>query len=202
MTFRTRPNGGYNGTSATATMTIASNAVANVKGDIVKGVSGQGTSTLNINYGGMVNMQPAGDTVPGNVTVDGLTINYGSLINFSNLTTSGTFNLTGSTVSNFNNLSVGTLNLNAGSAVLNFNNLSASGTINMNGGIISNVPNVTAATLAGSGTIATVNKVTNGTSLLPGSTAAAGTMTIGGNRTLQTNASMAFALAGTTTIDG
>ncbi|HWW02064.1 MAG TPA: autotransporter-associated beta strand repeat-containing protein [Candidatus Acidoferrum sp.] len=202
MTFRTRPNGGFNGGNATATLTIASNAVANVKCDIVKGTAGQGTSTLNLNFGGLLNMQPAGDTVPGNVTVDNLTINGGNLVNVSNLTASGTFNLTGSTVSNFNNLSVGTLNLNTGSALLNFSNLTASGTINMNGGIISNVPTVTAATLAGSGTIATVNNVTNGTSLLPGSTATAGTLNIGGNLTLKTNASLAFALSDTATIDG
>src|SRR5512140_663306 len=107
-------------------------------------------------------MQPAGDTVPGNVTVDTLTINNGNLVNVSNLTASGTFNLTGSAVTNFNNLSVGTLNLNAGGSFLNFSNLTASGTINFNGGIVSNVPTVTAATLAGSGTIAAANNVTNG----------------------------------------
>ncbi len=217
MTFRSRPNGGYNGGNASATLTLASNAMANVKGDIVKGVPGQGTSTLNLNYGGLLNMEPAGDTVPGNVAVDNLNINSGSLINVSNLTASGTFNLAGAMVSNFNNLSVGTLNLNAGGALNNFanftastvnlntggaldtfNNLSVSGTLNLNGGTISSVPTITAGTLTGSGNLEGVLNVTNNTSLLPGGTALAGTITNGGNLTLRTNASLAFAVADAT----
>ncbi len=201
MTTRASVNGGFNGSSATATLTLASNTVANVKGDIFKGTTGQGTATLNVNLGAVLNMQPAGDAVPGNVTVDTLTINNGTLLGVSNVTANTSFNLTGGTVSNFNNLTAATVNLNANSALLNFNNLTVSGTLNFSGGNISNVAAVTAATLTGSGSILSVNNVTNGTSLLPGSTATAGTLIIGGNLTLKTNASLTFALASDPTVD-
>jgi autotransporter-associated beta strand protein len=223
MTYRSRPNGGFNGGNATATLTIASNAIANVKGDLVKGTSGQGTSTLNLNNGGLLNMMPAGDTVPGNVTVDSLTINGGTLQNASNVTVSGTVALTSTTLTNvggtlsagtltlntnatvlsISNITVsGSLNLNANSTVLNSSNITVTGTVNLNGGNITNGLALTAGTITGSGAIANVVNVTNGSSLLPGSTSTAGTVIVGNNLTLKTNASLTFALGSATTIGG
>ena len=202
MTYRTRPNGGYNGGNATATITIASNALANIQGDIVKGVSGQGTSTLNINYGGLVNMQR-----PGNVTVDSLTINYGTLQNVSNTAVSGTVALTGTTLTNAGGvLTAGTLTLNPGSTVMNISNISVSGTASLTGaGITNNLSNVNSVLTAGTLTLnpgssvmnvsnislsGTLNLngggVTNGLSLTAGTIAGNGTLANIGNVTNST----------------
>jgi autotransporter-associated beta strand protein len=200
MSSRTYVNGGFNGGSGTATLTIASNAVANVKTDIVKGTPGQGSATLNVNNGGLLNLQPAGRA--GNIAVDTLTVNGGMVQNASNITVGGTVALTGTTLTGAGGtFSAATLNLNTNSLLLNVSNITVSGTINLNGGAVSNGAALTSATLTGNGTIANVLNVTNGTSLLPGSSDSAGGINVGGNLTLKTNASMTFAVTSATTTD-
>ncbi len=63
-----------------ATVNVASNAIVNVKGNIV---TGGGASTLNVN--GLVDLQPAGDPAPGSVTVGTLT-GSGVITNASSIT--------------------------------------------------------------------------------------------------------------------
>jgi len=64
------------------TLNVATNGTVNVKGSLV--TSG-GTSTLNFNNGGIVDLQPAGDPTPGNLTVSTLT-GSGLITNAANVT--------------------------------------------------------------------------------------------------------------------
>jgi hypothetical protein len=72
----TDPNG------STAVITINNGSTLAVAGDIIDGA---GTSTINLNNGGRLDLQPAGDDTPGNVAVDILNIADGILANFATL---------------------------------------------------------------------------------------------------------------------
>jgi autotransporter-associated beta strand protein len=58
-----------------------------VSGDIAENSvpPGNGTSAIVLNNGGTLNMMPLGDTVPGNITVDTLTIGSATLTNYGTL---------------------------------------------------------------------------------------------------------------------
>lgn len=112
-----------------STLNISSNAVVNVMGDIVE--YGGGFASINLNAGGLLNLQPAGDPVPGSVTVDALNLNggvatnglslaaatiagWGSIGNFHEVTNTGSLVLSSGT--NATSVSIGanfTLQTNA-----------------------------------------------------------------------------------------
>ena len=65
------------------TLNLSDSAVVNVKGNIL---SSNGISTINFNDGGKIDMQPAGDGAPGNVTTLVLSGNGGMITNANNVT--------------------------------------------------------------------------------------------------------------------
>jgi hypothetical protein len=67
---------------STAVITVNNGSTLAVGGDIV---DGRGTSTINLNNGGMLDMRPAGDGATGNVSVDILNITDGAITNFATL---------------------------------------------------------------------------------------------------------------------
>jgi len=96
--------GSTDATGSTADININGGTVA-VAGDIVEG---GGLSTININAGGKLNLEPAGDATPGNVSVHVLNItDDGIITNYATLSTTN-INLLGSasqfTVDNKNQL--------------------------------------------------------------------------------------------------
>jgi hypothetical protein len=76
---------------STAVITVNSGSTLAVAGDIL---DGDGTSTINLNSGARLDLQPAGDSTPGNVSVDFLNINDGIIANFATLSAK-TINLLG-----------------------------------------------------------------------------------------------------------
>jgi hypothetical protein len=74
--------GNTDANGSTAVITINNGSTLAVAGDVI---DGRGTSTINLNNGGMLDMQPAGDGTPGNVSVDTLNITDGIIANFATL---------------------------------------------------------------------------------------------------------------------
>ncbi|HSU56791.1 MAG TPA: autotransporter-associated beta strand repeat-containing protein, partial [Candidatus Dormibacteraeota bacterium] len=97
-----------------ATLNISSNGTVNVKGNVV---TSNGTSTITFN-GGLLNMQPAGDATPGNVTVGALAGN-GTITNAANVTNSAS--LTPGTSSTAGTLSIYGNFMLSNNAPVNFN---------------------------------------------------------------------------------
>jgi len=81
----TDPNG------STAVITVNDGSTLAVAGDIIDGA---GTSTINLNNGGTLDMQPAGDSTPGNVSVDTLNLTDGIISGFAMIAVS-TINVVG-----------------------------------------------------------------------------------------------------------
>ena len=71
-------------TNSIGVLTINGGSVQ-VNGNVV---DGGGTSTITITNGGTLNLQPAGDTIPGNIAVRVLNIGSGTLTNFATLSVS------------------------------------------------------------------------------------------------------------------
>jgi hypothetical protein len=76
---------------STAVITVNDGSTVAVAGDIVDGA---GLSTINLNNGGTLDMQPAGDATPGNVSVDILNLTDGLISGFATLSVR-TINLLG-----------------------------------------------------------------------------------------------------------
>jgi len=73
-------------TGSQATINVKDGSTVTVAGDIVSGGAGGGTSTINLNNSGKLDMKPAGDATPGNVSIsilnitdDGVITNYATL---------------------------------------------------------------------------------------------------------------------------
>jgi hypothetical protein len=79
-------------TGSTADITINDGSTLAVAGDIVDGA---GYSTINLNNGGRLDLKPAGDATPGNVSVDILNITDGIITNYATLSVTN-INLLGS----------------------------------------------------------------------------------------------------------
>jgi hypothetical protein len=77
---------------STAVITINDGSTLAVAGDIV---AGKGHSTINLNNGGELDLKPAGDATPGNVSVGILNITDGIITNFATLSATN-INLLGS----------------------------------------------------------------------------------------------------------
>ena len=131
----------------TANLNIAASGVVNVIGNVV---SGGGNSTLNFNNGGTLNLQPAGDAAPGNVTVGTLSgsgvITNAASVTVSNAITPGT-TATAGTLNIEGNLTLPSattvnFNLNSGTTIgTNFNDLiSVIGDLTLNNNTLSIVP--------------------------------------------------------------
>ena len=71
------------------TDTLGNTAVINLNGGVLEVAGditdGKGISTINIGSGSMLNLMPTGDTTPGNLAVDTLSLNDGILTNYSTL---------------------------------------------------------------------------------------------------------------------
>lgn len=78
--------GGVATGTGVGTLTI-NGGLVKVSDDIVENDApdGNGTSTVTIQNGGTLDMMPAGDTVPGNITVDRLNFGIGTLTNYGTL---------------------------------------------------------------------------------------------------------------------
>ena len=83
--------GNTDASGSTATINLNGGILA-VAGDIT---DGKGLSTININNGGMLDLMPAGDSTPGNISVDILNLTDGILTNYATLSVS-TITLAGS----------------------------------------------------------------------------------------------------------
>ena len=125
-----------------ATVNVASNAIVNVKGNIV---TGGGASTLNVN--GLVDLQPAGDPAPGSVTVGTLT-GSGVITNASSITATTVLD-PGGAVATATLAMKGSLTLASGAAVtLNLSNspsgskdlVKVTGDLNLNDNALTVVP--------------------------------------------------------------
>jgi fibronectin-binding autotransporter adhesin len=150
-----------------------------------------GTATLNVNSNLILSYRAYAN---GNNATATLTVSSNAVANiYGNITKgsgSATINLT----------SGGLLNLQPSGAPTR-GSLTVD-TLNLNGGVVSNGVSLTAGTLAGSGTIVKVSQVTNSGNLALGSGLSAGTMSIDGNFTLQTNTPLSYILSGTGTTGG
>jgi hypothetical protein len=109
--------GNTDASGSTATINL-NGGVMNVAGDII---DGRGLSTITIDGGGKLDLQPAGDTTPGNISIDVLNLNSGVLVNYSilsvsNITLGGSisqFNvLPGQTLAPFGLGTIGTVSIN------------------------------------------------------------------------------------------
>lgn len=137
----------------TATLNIAASGTVNVVGNVL---SGGGTSTLNFNDGGILDLQPAGDATAGNVTVGTLSgsgvITNAASVTVSNAITPGTTATAGnlSVEGNFNATSAAGFNLNiSGTTTVGagINDLvSIIGDLTLNSNLLTVIP--TATTLA------------------------------------------------------
>lgn len=84
---------------STGDITVNDGSTLAVAGDIVSGGPGGGTATITLFNGGTLDMQPAGDSTPGNVSInilnltDGIITNYGilSVTNINELGANTTF---------------------------------------------------------------------------------------------------------------
>jgi autotransporter-associated beta strand protein len=83
------PNGGVVTGTGVGTLTINGGTVK-VSGDLVENDApeGNGTSTVTLQSSGVLDMMPAGDTVPGNITVDLLKLYAYTLTNYNTLSVS------------------------------------------------------------------------------------------------------------------
>ncbi|HWX21540.1 MAG TPA: autotransporter-associated beta strand repeat-containing protein [Candidatus Binatia bacterium] len=109
-----------NAGTVTATLTVSSNAIVNVKGDVLKQ---GGAGTINLNDNGLLNLQPAGDPVPGNFTIDTLNLTGNpALLNGGNLTVNTTLSFNGGVISNASALNAATINTATGT-ITNVNNV-------------------------------------------------------------------------------
>jgi hypothetical protein len=111
-------------TGSTGDIVVNDGSTLAVAGDIVSGGPGGGTATITLNNGGTLDMKPAGDSTPGNVSInilslsDGVITNYGilSVANINELGGNLTFtvypgqSLAPAGVSSFGTLAMGTGN--------------------------------------------------------------------------------------------
>ena len=72
-------------TGSTGDITVNDGSSIGVAGDIISGGPGGGTATINLNNGGTLDMQPAGDATPGNVSINILNIGDGIITNYATL---------------------------------------------------------------------------------------------------------------------
>jgi hypothetical protein len=68
---------------STGDITVNDGSSLTVAGDIVSGGPGGGTATITLLNGGMLDMKPAGDSTPGNVSINILTMDNGVITNYS-----------------------------------------------------------------------------------------------------------------------
>ncbi|MBI5388192.1 MAG: autotransporter-associated beta strand repeat-containing protein [Verrucomicrobia bacterium] len=144
----------------------------NVMGNVV---DGGGTSTILITNNGTLDLQPAGDAAPGDLTADVLTVASGSVQNAGTVTVSNL--LLNGALSNLANLAVQNLTLNG--AIQNVGAISVSNFVGT--GAISS--------MAGALTVAENGKVT------VGANGAASTLAIGGSLVLNNSNVLDFDLA-------
>jgi len=85
-------------TGSTGDITVNDGSSIGVAGDIISGGPGGGTATINLNNGGTLDMQPAGDATPGNVSINVLNIGDGIITNYATLSLTNINLLLGSTV--------------------------------------------------------------------------------------------------------
>jgi hypothetical protein len=83
---------------STGDITVNDGSSIAVAGDIISGGPGGGTATISLNNGGTLDMQPAGDATPGNVSVNILNIGDGIITNYATLSLTNINLLGGSTV--------------------------------------------------------------------------------------------------------
>lgn len=76
--------GNTEATGSTAAVNI-NGGILSVAGDII---DGGGSSTINVNPGGVLDLKPAGDTTSGSIMVDVLNLNDGTLVNYATLSVS------------------------------------------------------------------------------------------------------------------
>jgi hypothetical protein len=76
--------GNADANGSTAVITVNDGSTLAVGGDIV---DGGGHTTINLNNGGQLDLKPAGDIIPGNVSVDILNITDGIITNYATLST-------------------------------------------------------------------------------------------------------------------
>jgi len=70
---------------STGDITVNDGSRIAVAGDIISGGPGGGTATITLNNGGTLDMQPAGDATPGNVSINTLNIGNGIITNYATL---------------------------------------------------------------------------------------------------------------------
>ncbi|MCI0746319.1 MAG: hypothetical protein L0Y58_13030 [Verrucomicrobia subdivision 3 bacterium] len=83
---------------STGDITVNDGSSIAVAGDITSGGPGGGTATITLNNGGTLDMQPAGDATPGNVSINILNIADGIITNYATLSVTNINLLLGSTV--------------------------------------------------------------------------------------------------------
>jgi len=83
---------------STGDITVNDGSSIAVAGDIISGGPGGGTATINLNNGSTLDMRPAGDATPGNVSVNILNIGDGIITNYATLSLTNINLLLGSTV--------------------------------------------------------------------------------------------------------
>jgi hypothetical protein len=83
---------------STGDITVNDGSSIAVAGDIISGGPGGGTATISLNNGGALDMQPAGDATPGNVSINILNIGDGIITNYATLSLTNINLLAGSTV--------------------------------------------------------------------------------------------------------
>ncbi|MBI3851972.1 MAG: hypothetical protein HY298_17075 [Verrucomicrobia bacterium] len=72
-------------TGSQGTINVNDGSTVAVAGDIVSGGPGGGTAIINLNNGGKLDMKPAGDATPGNVSINILNISDGIITNYGTL---------------------------------------------------------------------------------------------------------------------
>jgi len=83
---------------STGDITVNGGSTIAVVGDIISGGPGGGTATISLNSGGTLDMQPAGDATPGNVSINTLNLGDGIITNYATLSLTNINLPTGSTV--------------------------------------------------------------------------------------------------------
>ncbi len=82
---------------STGDITVNNGSSIAVAGDIISGGPGGGTATITLNNGSTLDMQPAGDAMPGNVSINILNLADGIITNYATLSLTNLNLLQGST---------------------------------------------------------------------------------------------------------